>query len=79
MYGGSLKAPELRTYLDTWARPEPLPVDGSGPEAAAAAGVRDPLGQLATVTVHSLGPDNLTDIHSKDDMWLIGVYATKGG
>jgi hypothetical protein len=40
--------------------------------------VRDPLGQLSTVTLHSLEPSNLTDIASKPDMWLMAFYATQG-
>lgn len=74
MYSGALKAPELRTFLDSHAPKEPL-IEGTGSDKA---GLRDPLGQLAQVEVHSLDSGNLTDIDSKDDMWLIGFYATKG-
>lgn len=75
-YTGALKAPELRSFLDSHAPDEPLPPpQGAG---KAGSGLHDPLGQLAQVEVASLGAGNLTEINAHDDMWLIGFYATAG-
>lgn len=75
MYSGPLKAPELRTFLDTFALQEPL---AAGADAGKGAGVSDPLGHLGQLTVHSLDAGNLTDIDRQDDMWLLGFYAAAG-
>lgn len=72
VYGGPLKAPQLRTFLDSFASQEPLP------ENAGRQTVTDPLSQLAPVVVHSLSSSNLTDIELQDDMWLIAFFATTG-
>lgn len=75
VYSGPLKAPELRTFLDTSALQEPL---AAGADAGKGAGVSDPLGHLGQLTIHSLEAGNLTDIDRQDDMWLLGFYAAAG-
>jgi hypothetical protein len=75
VYSGPLKAPELRTFLDTSALQEPL---AAGADAGKGPGVSDPLGHLGQLTVHSLDAGNLTDIDRQDDMWLLGFYAAAG-
>jgi len=73
VYGGPLKAPQLRSFLDSYASQEPLPENAGQRQT-----VNDPLSQLAPVVVHSLSSSNLTDIEGQDDMWLIAFYATTG-
>lgn len=74
LYGGALKAAELRTFLDGFAPSQPQ-LEGAGSDKS---GVKDPLGQLAQVEVHSLDTGNLTDIDQKDPMWLVSFYASTG-
>lgn len=70
-YTGPLKAEPMRELLDIYAS-DPA---ARGAEDAPAAGEAD--GLLEPV-LHTLVADNLTEIDSKHDMWLVGFYTAQG-
>lgn len=70
-YTGPLKALPLRGFLDSHASSEAV-AGGTAGVAAGSEGLMEPV-------LHSLTSDNLTDMGSKDDMWLVAFYSVQGG
>lgn len=70
VYNGLLKALPLRDFLDNHASTERVVSDAAG-GAAGPEGLMEP-------QLHSLTADNLTDIDSGSDMWLVAFYTAQG-
>eukprot|EP00878_Enallax_costatus_P011712 GHUV01012227.1.p1 GENE.GHUV01012227.1~~GHUV01012227.1.p1 ORF type:complete len:637 (+),score=223.38 GHUV01012227.1:909-2819(+) len=69
-YIGPLNAEPLHEFLDTYA-------SDAAPSAAETAAAGGAEGLLEPV-LHSLVADNLTEINSNNDMWLVAFYSAQG-
>lgn len=86
IYTGSLKAPELRTFLDGFASKEPVAPDAASSSTGTdskqggvgAGGGPQDIFSGVQVVVHSLDSSNLTEIDQQDDMWLLAFHASSG-
>ncbi|KAF6265587.1 hypothetical protein COO60DRAFT_863377 [Scenedesmus sp. NREL 46B-D3] len=74
VYSGPLKAVPLKAFLDSHALREPLPEAAAGRGGAAGSD-----GMLGEVVLHPLEAGNMTDIESRDEMWLLAFYRAADG